>query len=665
MLATLTTVSSLGYKGGRVVSVLLLLAAFVFIMLSVIRFLQKGEKKAFLITIIALFMSAAAAFNMTVQLKSAQQVAQAIGESECYVEGRVAEVPGYDGTYRYIIRTDDGFEFVLNTNEAMKADVNDLFKGEAVLTSSAPVTVEKAVQGYGERQSISFSKASQKGFAKLIYEARRLASDYIDRYISGQPGAFVKSVLLGNNESLNFYVEQDFAFAGLAHLLVISGGHLSVVVALLMKFLPCGNLRRRLAVMMLVPIIFYMLICGMGPSVVRAGICSGMLLISYTFKRDVNPINSLGISAMLISLVWPQGAVSFGFLLSFFSTLGMLIVCPPIINYIIRTPLPRLIKVVASIFALTLSALLFITALTLLWNGKVSPSVLITNMLLGWLVSLVIVFGTLMLILAALIVTRPFAVIVSFIVRCASAISVAVVAAFTGGDNSAITVSREETMLALALIFAGIILAVGVKRNKKVAVIGSTVAVMGVVFVFLAGCLASNRAVITNVTNDCTVVRYKDKTVVIGNCTSPKEIGRLRQAIYQSGKIAPDVVSVHRDNGQVNEWMADYLQPEHKLMGKIDPKPVCVDEGVVVTVGENYTYIDFDGLTIAVAEEGADLSHIKDVDCTLARGWCAANTKSSILTEGGKVLANDDNRVYNVEEEYFTTIVSRKTGVVN
>ncbi len=664
MLATLTTVSSLGYKGGRLVSVLLFAAAVVFMLLSIIKFLQKGEKKAFLITIIALFMSSVVALNMSAQLKKSQQAADAIGSGECYVEGRVVDVPGYDGTYRYIIRTDDGFEFVLNTNEEMDADVNDLFKGEIELTTSAPVTVEKAVQGYGTRQSVSFSKGG-KGFRGIVYKARTLAFKCINRYVPSQANSFVKGVMLGDGESFNIYLQQDFAFAGLAHLLVISGAHLSVVVAMLMKLLPCGSYRRRLAMMLIIPILFYMLMCGMGPSVVRAGFCSLMLLLGYTFKKDINPINSLGVSAMAASLLWPQGAISVGFLLSFFSTLGLLIVCPPIIARVRRTSWPRIVKFLASPIILTLSAQLFIIPLTVLCYGKVTPTVLVTNMILGWLVSLVIIFGILMLVSAGLLFTQPLTVVMGAVVRFLGALCVSVVALFTDKDNSAINVSRQELLLAMGVLYAGIMLVVGAKNRKVIKIAGSTVAAMGVVLLVLVGWISSERGVITNVTYNCTVVRYKDKTVVIGNCTSPKELGRLRKAIYESGNVNPDVLTVHRQDGQSNEHMAAYLQPKHVIKGKSEPTTLLVEEGFTVTVREDYTYVCFDDLVIAVTEEGAVLPQIKGVACTVARGWCKADTKSTVATVDAKVLANGENKVYNIEDEYFTATVGKKAGVVN
>ena len=116
--------------------------------------------------------------------------------------------------------------------------------------------------------------------------------------------AFVTAELTGEKYDIS---DEDYTVmkgAGLAHLFAVSGLHCAFLVTLLALLLP-RHRRRLFCGVTIGVLLFYMCMVGMTPSVVRAVVMQIFLLIAPLFKRDSDPLTSLG-AALLIHFLCRQ-----------------------------------------------------------------------------------------------------------------------------------------------------------------------------------------------------------------------------------------------------------------------------------------------------------------------------------------------------------------------
>ena len=135
---------------------------------------------------------------------------------------------------------------------------------------------------------------------------------------------FVTAELTGDKYDIS---DEDYTImrgAGLAHLFAVSGLHCAFLVTLLALLLP--RHRRRLFCGVTISVLaFYMCMVGMTPSVVRACVMQGFLLLAPLFRRDGDPLTSLGAALLVILLPNPFAAASVSLQLSFAATFGIVL----------------------------------------------------------------------------------------------------------------------------------------------------------------------------------------------------------------------------------------------------------------------------------------------------------------------------------------------------
>ena len=675
MLLTLMVVAALGYSRGTTISVLLFASAVVVGLIGIIRYICYKES-GYVIVVIALLMSSVFAFNFTTELKNNAKLAACSDDTEGYARGTVVDIPGYDGTYRYVIKCDDGFTFLLNTSAETTAQMYDRFEGYVSFGASSEITIEQPIQAYGRIENLRFQPTHKKGLQGVVFNMRCKAIEVIDRHIPSQAGALVKGVLLGDETAFSIYLEQDFALTGLAHLLVVSGSHLSMFVVVMLLFLPLGINRRRLAWTLIFPMIFYMMLCGMGPSVVRAGICSAIFVLSYSVSREVQPLNSLGVSAIIVCIFWPQGAVSLGYLLSFYSTLGAILFYHPICSVINHTKLPKLIKIVLKPVVLTTTAQLFITPIILVSYSRITPVAVLSNLIIGGLVSILVAISAVAVVLSLTVITYPITYFICFGAEIISTLCIKLVDLMSKLSNANVVVSTGEIAVAMSIIACGMLIVLLTKKPKLIKT-GVVVIVAGLITLTAFTYGATERVVVNKIDQNCVVIRYKDRTVAVGSVDSPKAKTFMTNAVYAAGDENTDVLALHNCDLQT----AQYGAATHKAHCVLIPERITVKDApylqvkgkrvvkvaddFTVTAGDGYTCADMDGLRVVVAEEGANLDEIGKVDCIIAKGKCKGQSKNWVTFDNINGLAIGDGRVYNANgTEKFEFAVDRMFGIV-
>ena len=118
----------------------------------------------------------------------------------------------------------------------------------------------------------------------------------------------------------------SFKNAGLAHLVAVSGAHLSLVTSLIVVLLKRLRAKKWLAIFIQSVFILSYLICAAVPiSALRAAFMAYVALFSFFGKRRAAPLNALGICILVLIALNPQTAVSVSFALSAGSTIGIIL----------------------------------------------------------------------------------------------------------------------------------------------------------------------------------------------------------------------------------------------------------------------------------------------------------------------------------------------------
>ena len=179
---------------------------------------------------------------------------------------------------------------------------------------------------YG-REDVQLSEGSEGALRWLPQRAarafrERIAAVWDDPRVSG----FLTAELTGDKSAMD---EGDYLAmqeTGLAHLFAVSGLHCAFLVTLLSLLV---SRRRRLLCAVTIPaLLFYMVMVGLSPSVVRACIMQMFLLVAPLFRRNSDPLTSLAAALLMILLVNPFAAASVSLQLSFSATLGMVQLSP-------------------------------------------------------------------------------------------------------------------------------------------------------------------------------------------------------------------------------------------------------------------------------------------------------------------------------------------------
>lgn len=222
--------------------------------------------------------------------------------------------------------------------------------------------------------------------------ARSLA-DSLDRVFAEPVAGFLKAVVLGDKSGLDGSTVTAFDRSGLAHLLVVSGLHVSMLLWGLSRLL--RGRRVLLAALGIPLLVLFVLMVGCKPSAVRAAFMSALVLIAPLLRRESDPPTSLCAALMALLLQNPYAAASVSLQLSFASVAGILLVSNPIDDRLCRQFIRRtrtrwgavrngLLRRVFGSLSVTLGAMLFTTPLIALWFGTVSVAAPLTNLLCLW-----------------------------------------------------------------------------------------------------------------------------------------------------------------------------------------------------------------------------------------------------------------------------------------
>jgi competence protein ComEC len=178
------------------------------------------------------------------------------------------------------------------------------------------------------------------GFSAVADRLRTHVERSLARGASGERGAVLAGVVLGDDQAVAQTLRDRFRASGLYHLLAVSGQNVAfVAVGVLVLAAVLGVPRLIAEVCALAGIAAYVLAVGAQPSVVRAGIVGALGSLAWLAARQRDRWHFLLIAAFVL-LAWnPYTLLDAGFQLSFAAVTAIFVLVRPLIRILEGYPL--------------------------------------------------------------------------------------------------------------------------------------------------------------------------------------------------------------------------------------------------------------------------------------------------------------------------------------
>lgn len=166
----------------------------------------------------------------------------------------------------------------------------------------------------------------ESAYYKAVYKIKQAYKTAVQSYLPNELGAVALGMTIGDRTGMSTYLRNCFNYSGTAHLLVVSGLHLTLWTLIISNFIPV--LRKRKLLNMAVTsafILLYLALTGFSVSVVRAGVMLFVLKLAKLLNRDSDSLNALGFAISILLIQNPFSVNSVSLLLSMGSTLGLIL----------------------------------------------------------------------------------------------------------------------------------------------------------------------------------------------------------------------------------------------------------------------------------------------------------------------------------------------------
>ena len=140
---------------------------------------------------------------------------------------------------------------------------------------------------------------------------RRNLLNTLDTWVPRDASAFAKALLLGDRRDMAYGISTDLQVSGIMHIIAVSGLHVTILYTLIQNL--C--LRRRWLIALIgIPVLgLFALTAGFSPSVIRACIMQGLMILASVLNRDYDGPTELSFACLVMMAANPLVVVSVSF----------------------------------------------------------------------------------------------------------------------------------------------------------------------------------------------------------------------------------------------------------------------------------------------------------------------------------------------------------------
>ncbi len=382
--------------------------------------------------------------------------------------------------------------------------------------------------------------ADKKPIEYYVYSLRQRVTGILPEFVGGEVGGLAVGMLTGDKALLSPRVNNSFRACGLSHTLAVSGMHMNIIVLslynLVSRLLPRF---KRIAAAMCIPVaLFYCAFSGFSVSAVRACIMISVIMLGKVISRRSDSLNSLGLAALIITLSNPFAVLDWSFMLSFSSTLGIVVFALPIKNVSSKIRAKIKLKFVSGFFvslfeaiSITCVATAFTLPVMIMFVGQVSLAFLPANLATFFVIPVFMVSSVLTAVFGFLPVSLP-AEASAFVCRWAGRYILKVVDLLSQSPFVSVKANSFPLKIWLGGTIAVIAFAVYLVRSRKKAFAFCSVFVTASLVLTCTVSAIENKGTVSvtavNVEDGaCYVVSHGTSAVVIGCACDEYVLGNV------------------------------------------------------------------------------------------------------------------------------------------
>ena len=259
-------------------------------------------------------------------------------------------------------------------------------------------------QLYADKEEISISTIIDKN---VWYYSARLRTKIIanlekNNFCKDELNVAI-ALILGQQQEISPEIIRDYQYAGAVHILSVSGLHIGFIL-LFVSFLlkPFPNTRKGSFIKLIVILLslwLFGILAGLAPSVVRSVTMFSFVAIGNHLRRTVNIYHTLLVSILLILLVQPSFLFDVGFQLSYIA-LFFIIWLQPLLACI-WSPKNKIKKYIWNLLTVSFAAQIGTLPLSIYYFHQFPGLFFITNLVIIPFLTLIMVLGVLVMIMAA------------------------------------------------------------------------------------------------------------------------------------------------------------------------------------------------------------------------------------------------------------------------
>ncbi len=468
------------------------------------------------------------------------------------------------------------------------------------------------IEFYGETESIDAVNGHKYALLSLFDRIKTKARFAVTSVLSGEEGLLAAAIVTGDKSLIPTEMKLEFQRAGVSHILVVSGLHVTFMLSTVYLFLEKTKLHRY-AILFLTTTLAVALVTlyGFTPSVIRACVMAVIVFGGKAFYRKPDSITSLVFAGLVIVLFDLGAVLDPSFLLSFGCCFAILVVYPFISKRVFAKKASGVRRAVEGLFKsvlLTLSVSLTLLPICVLLSMPTSLVAPFTNLLIVWTVPLELGF-TLLLVLSSFLGLSPLAYLFGLGSGVVSKYIIAV-SRFSAGFSFA-SVSLHDSFLKLWILFAVLIIVVYLafgkrERLKVVASCACAVLLAGILSKYIA---TANKPVLTLYRGSCAVATQGGESALIIYDIKSDEIEHLRSFLDYRLTPEPKYVIILNDLSDTAELAITEAFKGSRIFSAFD---VFGSDNVKV---RNRTVLKFGGFEILTNESS---------DCKVLYGFTTA-----------------------------------------
>jgi len=168
------------------------------------------------------------------------------------------------------------------------------------------------------------------GYEYFIEKQVQSIQNRIEELFSESTSPIVTALLTGDKTKISYETKQLFSLSGTAHILAVSGLHVGIIATIVFFLLGFVHNNWMKFSIFSILIIAFVIISGMQPSAIRAGLMAILFVYAKTLQRHANAINIIAIAVLLILITYPEMLFSSGFQMSVSAILGIVLMFQPI-----------------------------------------------------------------------------------------------------------------------------------------------------------------------------------------------------------------------------------------------------------------------------------------------------------------------------------------------